>query len=79
MLDEMRRAALLILMDTLYDVDFAPHDRATLAAHPEAHPLHLSGAVDGLGRTFPVHNSTLQSAEMDSYLYQIIAARREDT
>jgi cytochrome P450 len=75
MLDEMRRVALLILMDTLYGIDFR-HDLDRLWQPILRLLKYISPGLWLLWRGVPRPGYGEDIAAVDRYLYEIIAQRR---
>lgn len=77
MLDEMRRAALLILMDTLFGVDFTV-DLPQLWTSLLRVLQYISPGVWLLWRDAPRPGYERAIRQVDDYLYRIIAERRRN-
>jgi cytochrome P450 len=75
MLVEMRRAALLILTDTLFKDDFSPHMQPLWQAVLRT-LQYISPGMWMIWRGVPRPGYARALRQMDDYLYQLIAARR---
>jgi cytochrome P450 len=77
MLVEMRKAALLILLDTLYGVDFAPHlERLWKPILKDIQ--YISPGLWMLWRSVPRIGFKGPRQRLDDFLYAVIRARRAD-
>lgn len=76
MLVEMRRIALLIVMQTLFGVDFTP-DMARLLSSILRTLRYISPGLWALRPGIPRPGYRRAAARLDDYLHQVIAARRE--
>jgi cytochrome P450 len=76
MLVEMRRLALLILMDTLFDVDMTP-DLERLFPAILRTLSYISPGAWLVWRKIPRPGYQWALKELDAYFYQLIAARRQ--